>query len=123
MVNDKIKLGTIVLFIKSINESWGSITLQHIGEFIKLGEEDRAIFLNKLVTLFTEGIGDIVGCIEDVDVCWVASLSEGHHSIYAGVNDDLIWLFIESPDGKIICKTKLDKEEVDIALTNIRALI
>jgi len=123
IVDFEIKLGNIALLIQSVKGEWCSIFLKRNDEKIKLGEEDRSIFLERLFKLFNYEWVNIIGQIENVDVSWVASLTESHCTIYAGINGDNLCMFFQSQSGEFFERIEINRVEVNLTLEQIKTLI
>ena len=123
MADLEIVLENIVLYTQPVKGEWCLIFLKCNNEIIKLGEEDRSIFLERLTVLFNYDLAEINGQIENLDVTWIASLAESHCAIYAGIKNDNLCIFFVSQSGEIIERVELSRIEAKRRLEQLKALI
>ena len=122
MVDTRFSLGNAALLIKSLNDDRCSITLDQNGKLTKLGEECRSIIIKRLLKLFSEGVKEVDGTIEGVDICWIASFSVQHSSVYAGRKEGMLSIFFQSSEGIVIDRVDLCENEVSSALAELKSL-
>ena len=81
-------------------------------EKINLGADNSAIVISRLKEfLESPHKREFTGELEGVNVCWLASLSEKHFSIYGGVKDSQIHLFFQSPENVVVSHIVLTDKE------------
>jgi diguanylate cyclase (GGDEF)-like protein len=117
-----LAIDSAVLRFQSVNKKDCSVTLDHGKNTVFLGEVDHSMFLSKLNRLFTIGVGDVAGTIEDMDVCWIASFKDRHYMMYARMDGDEYCFYFKDNDSNIIATIRLNKHCVARTLTDISAL-
>jgi hypothetical protein len=114
MVSNSTKLvsdgGTLELVCD--DSGWCRVRLVVEQHTYRLGAEARHVLVPRIGRGLAEQLPPAgSGSIDGVPVCWLFSLAEGHHSVFAADSGDLRWLYFQDEKGDLAVKLGLSGAE------------
>ena len=99
--------------IRSDLKDWAQFYLVRPGEKeLYLGADSKTIIINRLLKcLEPDTTRKLSGKVNGKDVYWVTTLSETHHSIYACMEDDKLYIFVQRDDTSLVSEIVLSEEQ------------
>jgi hypothetical protein len=96
------------------DQPWCTVSLTYPDGERVLGAEDLDILKDRFVTLMISRDSlRINGRIQQQDVAWVLTLSEGHTSLYASRTATGLMLFFQDKDGEVFSALDVTDAQCD----------